>query len=101
MLTPESNCITSHHINNFKYKQHHSLPIVGALRGPPRGVSDVPPLRAAAGLLRDARLRPAAAHVPRPVREARLRRRRRVRLDRQDNGKHVCLVKISNLHVTH
>lgn len=62
----------------------------GAMRRPPRGASDVLTLRAPAGLLRDARLRPAAANVPRPVRPPRLRRRRRVRLDWQDHGKQFC-----------
>lgn len=57
------------------------------MRRSPRGAGDVPPLRAPAGLLRDAGLRPAPAHVPRPLRAARLRRRRRVRLDWQDDGK--------------
>lgn len=61
----------------------------GAVRGAPRGAGHVPALRAPAGLLRDAGLRPAAAHVPRPVRAARLRGRRRVRLDRQDHGNHL------------
>lgn len=56
------------------------------MRGAPGGAGDVPPLRAATGLLRDPRLRPAAEDVPRPVRPARLPRRRRVRLDRQDHG---------------
>lgn len=61
--------------------------VPGAVRGAPRGAGHIPALRAPAGLLRDAGLRPAAANVPRPVRAARLRGRRRIRLDRQDHGK--------------
>lgn len=65
---------------------------LGAVRRAPRGAGDVPALRAAPGLLRDARLRPAAPNVPRPVRAARIRRRRGVRLDRQDYGKQFCII---------
>lgn len=58
----------------------------GALRRPSRGDGHVPALRAQAGLLRDAGLRVLEEALPRSVRETWLRQRRRVRLDRQDNG---------------
>lgn len=58
------------------------------MREPPGGVCNLLALRAATGFLRDARLRLSAENLSRSLRAQRLRRRWRIRLDGQDDGKY-------------
>lgn len=71
----------------------------GALRRPSRGDGHVSALRTQAGLLRDAGLRVLEEALSRSVRETWLRQRRRVRLDRQDDGACQMIVTILSLFI--